>query len=74
MDDPVENCVGDRRIREEAVPLIGRVLTGDEQRAAAHSSVDDIEKYLGDVARDFAQSEIVDDDQIWFDQLQLESR
>jgi len=60
MYHPIKQRVGQRWIRQKAVPMFCWELAGYQQRTRSHPAVDNIKQDLRRSERYLAQSEIVD--------------
>lgn len=65
MYHAIKNGVSDRRIREEAMPILRGVLAGQKKRPRAHSPVSHVQQDLGRCGRHLADTKVIEDQQVW---------
>lgn len=64
VHQPIENGIGQCGIIDETVPVLDRILTGDDCRAAPIAVFEDLEQIATLFLADRSESEVVQDDQI----------
>src|SRR5262245_54407619 len=63
MDQSVENCVGDRGVGDDLMPLSDRELAGDERGAVTLPIVEYFQELPVEFAGDARDAQIIDDEE-----------
>ncbi len=59
MDNAVQYCIRYGRIREEAMPLIRRILAGDQQGTRPHAPINHIKQHMGRLHGHATDTEVI---------------
>lgn len=66
MNQPVQDCIGDRRISDMIMPVLNGELTGNQRGAGSMSLFDDLKQIPTFGIRQRGQSQVIEDQKMGF--------